>query len=76
MGRSVEIMPGIILEYLAYLGIRELCGNNCTRVLRAQSRLGIATCSYILAHRRRMEGPELVDETIEGEGTSSLLTSL
>ena len=26
--RPAEIMPGIILEYLACLGIRELCGNN------------------------------------------------
>ena len=26
--RPAEIRPGIILEYLAYLGIRELCGNN------------------------------------------------
>ena len=27
-GRPAEIMPGIILEYLTYLGIQELCGNN------------------------------------------------
>ena len=50
--RPAEIMPGIILEYLAYLGIRELCGNNrgytgiiahayCARKVRTS--LGIAT---------------------------------
>ena len=68
--RPAEIMPGIILEYLAYLGIRELCGknrgiygNNCTCVLLLQSRLGLGV---VPRHRRRIKGPELVDDTSKG----------
>ena len=69
MTRPAEIMPGIILEYLAYLGIRELCGNNrgYTRIIahaycarRVRTSLGIAAA-----------WSRLVDDSIEGECTSS-----
>ena len=49
------------------------------RHTRARAYCARRAYSNIIAHRRRMElieGPELVDETIEEEGTSSLLTSL
>ena len=36
----------------------------------------IAHARYISRRMELIEGPELVDETIEGEGTSSMLTLL